>query len=158
MVLNMSTNYNINLTESALQKIYSIVEKEKDRNSVLRIAVSGGGCSSFKYNFLVDQVLSNDEDDDEDESDYEHDDDDDNDEDNDDEDNDYQSHFSFGKKGKDVIISDSNGNPVLMVDNCSAKFLQGSIIDYTEDLSGSGFQIKNKLAKSQCGCGNSFSI
>ncbi|MCM1001207.1 MAG: iron-sulfur cluster assembly accessory protein [Wolbachia endosymbiont of Melophagus ovinus] len=153
----MSTDYNINLTDNALKKIHSLVEQEEDKSSVLRVAVSGGGCSGFKYNFLIDQVnkslsLSDDDDDDYDD---EFDDDDDDDY---EESEDYRGHSSFSRKSKDIVINDENGNPVLMVDNCSAKFLNNSVIDYTEDLSGSGFQIKNALAKSQCGCGNSFSV
>lgn len=140
----MSIDYNINLTDNALRKIHSLVEQEGDESSILRVAVSGGGCSGFKYNFLMDQInkkmsLDDDFDDDEDSEDY-------------------RSHSSFSEKGKDIVINDENGNPVLMVDNCSAKFLNNSTIDYTEDLSGSGFQIKNALAKSRCGCGNSFSV
>lgn len=154
----MSTNYNINLTDNALKKIHSLVEQEEDKSSVLRIAVSGGGCSGFKYNFLIDQMdkslsLSDDDDD------YdEFDDDEDDDFDDDEEGEDYRGHSSFSKTGRDIVINDKNGNPVLMVDNCSVKFLNNSVIDYTEDLSGSGFQIKNALAKSQCGCGSSFSV
>ncbi|APR98123.1 HesB/IscA family protein [Wolbachia endosymbiont of Folsomia candida] len=153
----MSTNYNINLTDNALKKIHSLVDQEEDKSSVLRIAVSGGGCSGFKYNFLIDQMNKNlslsDDDDDDDYGDDE----DEDDEDFDDEE-DYRRHSSFNAKGRDIVIKDENGNPVLMVDNCSAKFLNNSVIDYTEDLSGSGFQIKNALAKSQCGCGSSFSV
>ncbi len=52
----MSTDYNINLTDSALKKIHSLVEQEEDKSSILRVAVSGGGCSGFKYNFLMDQI------------------------------------------------------------------------------------------------------
>lgn len=140
----MSTDYNISLTDNALRKIHSLVEQEGDESSILRVAVSGGGCSGFKYNFLMDQInkkmsLDDDFDDAEDSEDY-------------------RSRSSFSEKGKDIVINDENGNPVLMVDNCSAKFLNNSTIDYTEDLSGSGFQIKNALAKSRCGCGNSFSV
>lgn len=153
----MSTDYNINLTDNALKKIHSLVEQEEDKSSVLRVAVSGGGCSGFKYNFLIDQInkslsLSDDDDDDYDD---EFDDDDDDDY---EESEDYRGRSSFSRKSKDIVINDDNGNPVLMVDNCSAKFLNNSVIDYTEDLNGSGFQIKNALAKSQCGCGNSFSV
>ncbi|AAW70616.1 heme biosynthesis protein HemY [Wolbachia endosymbiont of Brugia malayi] len=149
----MSTDYNINLTDSALKKIHSLVEQEEDKSSILRVAVSGGGCSGFKYNFLMDQIdknLSLSDDDDDDEFDDEDDD--------DDESEDYRSRSSFSRKSKDIVINDKDGNPVLMVDNCSVKFLNNSIIDYTENLSGSGFQVKNALAKSQCGCGNSFSV
>ncbi|KLT22477.1 HesB/YadR/YfhF family protein [Wolbachia endosymbiont of Armadillidium vulgare str. wVulC] len=148
----MSTDYNINLTDNALRKIHSLVEQEGDESSVLRVAVSGGGCSGFKYNFLMDKVNKKMSLDDEDDDEFD-------DEDDDYEDSeDYRIHSSFSTSGKDIIVNDENGNPVLMVDNCSAKFLNNSTIDYTEDLSGSGFQIKNALAKSRCGCGNSFSV
>ncbi|MCA4774982.1 iron-sulfur cluster assembly accessory protein [Wolbachia endosymbiont of Mansonella ozzardi] len=152
----MSTDYNINLTDNALKKIHSLVEQEENKSSVLRIAVSGGGCSGFKYNFLIDQInkslsLSDDDDDYDDEFD-------DDDDDDYEERQGYRGHSSFSRRSKDIVINDENGNPILMVDNCSAKFLNDSVIDYTEDLSGSGFQIKNALAKSQCGCGNSFSV
>ncbi|MDN5247673.1 MAG: iron-sulfur cluster assembly accessory protein [Wolbachia endosymbiont of Tyrophagus putrescentiae] len=151
----MSTNYNINLTDSAIKKIHSLVEQERSPGSVLRIAISGGGCSGFKYNFLIDKIpsLSDEEDDDDyDDDDFE------DDFDEEDDDEDYESRSNFGKKNQDMIINDNSGNPILMVDTCSVKFLQDSVIDYVEDLCNSGFQIKNNLAKSQCGCGNSFSV
>ncbi len=157
-MVTMSTNYNINLTDNALKKIHFLAEQEGDKSSVLRVAVSGGGCSGFKYNFLMDQMNKNLSLDDEDDDYDDEFDDEDEDEDDDEESEDYRSHSSFSEKGKDIVINDENGNPVLMVDNCSAKFLNNSVIDYTEDLSGSGFQIKNAFAKSQCGCGNSFSV
>lgn len=112
----MSTDYNISLTDNALRKIHSLVEQEGDESSILRVAVSGGGCSGFKYNFLMDQInkkMSLDDDFDDDEDD---------DFDDDEDSEDYRSHSSFSEKGKDIVINDENGNPVLMVDNCSAKF------------------------------------
>ncbi len=86
----MSINYNINLTDSALRKIYSLIEQEKDKNSVLRVAISGGGCSGFKYNFLMDQInknlpLGNDDDNDN----YE-------------DSEDHKERFKFSGKSKDI--------------------------------------------------------
>jgi iron-sulfur cluster insertion protein len=45
-----------------------------------------------------------------------------------------------------------------VVDQTSLDMLDGSVVDYVEDLSGSSFQIKNPNASSTCGCGSSFSV
>src|SRR5271155_1684116 len=46
----------------------------------------------------------------------------------------------------------------VVVDDTSLDLLNGSEIDFVEDLMGASFQIKNPNAASSCGCGNSFSI
>lgn len=46
----------------------------------------------------------------------------------------------------------------VLIDKTSLEFLKGAYLDYHEDLNGSFFQIKNPIAASGCGCGNSFSI
>ena len=46
----------------------------------------------------------------------------------------------------------------LMVDSMSSQYLTGSVIDYTSDLAGASFTIKNPTAVSTCGCGSSFSV
>ena len=50
-----------------------------------------------------------------------------------------------------------NGVNVL-VDSMSWQYLQGSTINYKEDLMSSSFVIDNPQAVSTCGCGSSFSI
>lgn len=42
------------------------------------------------------------------------------------------------------------------IDNASATLLQGVVIDYVDELSGSGFRFENPNAKGTCGCGSSF--
>jgi iron-sulfur cluster assembly protein len=37
-------------------------------------------------------------------------------------------------------------------------FLDGTSVDYYEDLDKRGFQFLNPNAKKSCGCGNSFSV
>jgi iron-sulfur cluster assembly protein len=44
----------------------------------------------------------------------------------------------------------------LIVDEVSIKYLNGSTVDYVDDVMGSGFKIHNPNAVSGCGCGNSF--
>jgi iron-sulfur cluster insertion protein len=46
----------------------------------------------------------------------------------------------------------------VVVDSMSMQYLQGSSIDYKEDLMGASFVINNPQAVSTCGCGSSFSI
>ena len=51
--------------------------------------------------------------------------------------------------------SDQNGVQV-RVDAKSAVYLAGAVVDYIDDLNGSGFKIDNPNATSTCGCGQSF--
>ena len=46
----------------------------------------------------------------------------------------------------------------VLVDSMSMQYLQGSSIDYKEDLMGASFVINNPQAQTTCGCGSSFSI
>ncbi len=46
----------------------------------------------------------------------------------------------------------------VVVDRKSALFLDGTSVDYYEDLDKRGFQFLNPNAKKSCGCGNSFSV
>lgn len=44
----------------------------------------------------------------------------------------------------------------VVVDAASLEYLQGSTIDYCDDLAGTGFRIQNPNASRSCGCGTSF--
>jgi len=44
----------------------------------------------------------------------------------------------------------------LFVDQESLSYLDGSVIDYTDDLNDSGFKVRNPKAARSCGCGTSF--
>jgi iron-sulfur cluster assembly protein len=44
----------------------------------------------------------------------------------------------------------------VVCDSKSAKFLQGSTLDYTGNLIGGGFKFENPNAGRSCGCGTSF--
>ena len=46
----------------------------------------------------------------------------------------------------------------VIVDAMSMQYLQGSTIDFREDVMGSSFVINNPVAVSTCGCGSSFSV
>jgi iron-sulfur cluster assembly accessory protein len=46
----------------------------------------------------------------------------------------------------------------LVVDPMSLELVQGSAVDFVEDLGGAAFKVQNPNAASGCGCGSSFSI
>jgi iron-sulfur cluster assembly protein len=55
------------------------------------------------------------------------------------------SDFSFEQFGVKVLV-----------DDVSLNYMNGAVIDYVEDVMGSGFKIENPQATSSCGCGHSF--
>ncbi len=67
----------------------------------------------------------------------------------------YQYGFAFDEKREGDTELALDGLNVI-VDGQSADLLKGSVIDYKEDFSGSGFSIVNPNAKGSCGCGKSF--
>lgn len=56
----------------------------------------------------------------------------------------------------DTVIAKDGAEVV--IDDVSFGIVNGSTLDYTEDLSSAGFAIKNPNATAKCGCGNSFSV
>ncbi|HVF83393.1 MAG TPA: iron-sulfur cluster insertion protein ErpA [Sphingomicrobium sp.] len=50
------------------------------------------------------------------------------------------------------------GGVKLVVDPVSLDLLDGSQVDYVEDLGGAAFKVTNPNAASGCGCGSSFSV
>ena len=50
---------------------------------------------------------------------------------------------------------DFDGVPVV-VDSFSAKYLKGSVVDFSDDLNDGGFKVTIPGAKTTCGCGKSF--
>jgi iron-sulfur cluster assembly accessory protein len=61
----------------------------------------------------------------------------------------------FDEKRADDIQSEFYGVPVL-VDQFSANYLRGAMVDYVDSLTGGGFKITNPNARQSCGCGKSF--
>lgn len=53
------------------------------------------------------------------------------------------------------LVSEFEGL-VVRCDPKSAKFLQGSILEYSGNLVGGGYQFRNPNAARSCGCGTSF--
>ena len=65
--------------------------------------------------------------------------------------------FALGdlEEGDAVAVTDG---VTLVVDPVSLDLVEGSQVDYVEDLGGSSFKVTNPNASSGCGCGSSFSV
>jgi iron-sulfur cluster assembly protein/iron-sulfur cluster insertion protein len=61
----------------------------------------------------------------------------------------------FDEKRPDDFASEFHGVSVL-VDPFSANYIRGSVVDFSDSLTGGGFKITNPNAKQSCGCGKSF--
>ncbi len=66
--------------------------------------------------------------------------------------------FDFGKQieGDDLVIERDGAK--VAIDATSLPFLEGSEIDFVDELIGAAFKIHNPNATASCGCGTSFSI
>jgi iron-sulfur cluster insertion protein len=106
----------IRFTDSAAAKVSELIAEEGNEDLMLRVYITGGGCSGFQYGFTFDDTANEDD-------------------------------TQVVKNGVTVLI-----------DAMSVQYLAGAEIDYTEDLSGSQFVIRNPNAATTCGCGSSFSV
>lgn len=107
--------HSVTLSDRAAKRITEILSAEAE-SKMLRISVSGGGCSGFQYGFDLDD-----------------------------------------QRQDDDLVLEKAGATVL-IDSVSLMYLEGSEIDFVDDLIGAAFQIRNPNATAACGCGTSFSI
>lgn len=68
----------------------------------------------------------------------------------------YDIQLADGPKPEDVVIERDGAK--LFVDVISLPFLEGSELDWVEEIIGSSFKVKNPNAVAACGCGVSFSV
>ena len=59
-----------------------------------------------------------------------------------------------GKRDNDLLV-ECFGLSVF-VDPFSANYLRGSVVDFSDALTGGGFKVSNPNARQSCGCGKSF--
>ncbi|CAA7623712.1 iron-sulfur cluster insertion protein ErpA [Magnetospirillum sp. UT-4] len=104
------------LTENAAQRVQALIQMEGRPGLMLRLGVSGGGCSGFQYVITLDDSV-----------------------------------------GDEDMVEEQHGVR-LVVDQTSVPFLNGTQVDFVEDLMGASFQFSNPNASSTCGCGSSFSV
>lgn len=103
-------------TDAAAEKVGELIREEDNPNLMLRVFISGGGCSGFQYG------------------------------------------FTFDEKTEEGDSQVENRGVRLVVDPMSVQYLMGAEIDYTEDLQGAQFVIRNPNASTTCGCGQSFTV
>lgn len=70
----------------------------------------------------------------------------------------FQYGFTFDEEQNDDDFVIERPGVKILIDSMSFQYLAGAEINYTEDLSGSSFTIKNPNAQTTCGCGSSFSV
>lgn len=70
----------------------------------------------------------------------------------------FQYGFTFDEKVEEGDSEVENHGVTLLVDPMSVQYLMGAEIDYTEDLQGAQFVIRNPNASTTCGCGQSFTV
>jgi len=46
----------VTISDRAVQRIAALRQQEKDEDLMLRVAVAGGGCSGFQYEFSLDRA------------------------------------------------------------------------------------------------------
>ena len=51
----------LGFTDSAASKVKKLIEEEGNNDLKLRVFVSGGGCSGFKYGFTFDELINEDD-------------------------------------------------------------------------------------------------
>lgn len=67
----------------------------------------------------------------------------------------YKMDLVDGPANRDILVRTCDVNVVM--DPKSARFVSGSLLDYSEDLQKGGFKVTNPTASAHCSCGESFS-
>lgn len=70
----------------------------------------------------------------------------------------FQYRFDLVDAPQDGDLTIERAGAYAVIDDVSVALLQGSEIDFVDELAGAEFRIRNPNARSECGCGVSFSI
>jgi iron-sulfur cluster assembly accessory protein len=68
----------------------------------------------------------------------------------------YKFDLVADREADDIVIE--RDGAVVLIDEMSVGYMEGSEIDFVDDLIGASFKIQNPNATAACGCGTSFSI
>jgi iron-sulfur cluster assembly accessory protein len=66
--------------------------------------------------------------------------------------------LDFEKEPRENDWVYDQGGMTLFIDAVSARYLEGTSIDYVLGTSGAGFKFNNPKARGTCGCGSSFTV
>jgi iron-sulfur cluster assembly accessory protein len=69
----------------------------------------------------------------------------------------FQYALALDEKREEDHVFDHEGIRVI-VDPASLRYVDGSNVDFTESLMGSGFEVNNPNVVAACGCGSSFRV
>jgi iron-sulfur cluster assembly protein len=69
----------------------------------------------------------------------------------------FQYQLAFDEQRDSDVVFESHGLK-LLVDSESLRYVEGSTIDYEENLQGAGFKVENPNVVAACGCGSSFRV
>ena len=69
----------------------------------------------------------------------------------------FQYALALDEKREEDHVFDHDGIRVI-VDPASLQYVDGSNVDFTETLMGSGFEVNNPNVVAACGCGSSFRV
>ena len=67
----------------------------------------------------------------------------------------YKMDLVDGPANRDILVRTCEVNVIM--DPKSARFVAGSLLDYSDDLQHGGFKVTNPTAVAHCSCGESFS-
>lgn len=120
----------VKVTETAAREIDNIIRQQDLDPGVirLRVGVKGGGCSGFSYLLDLTEVQK---------------------------DSDESWEFSHSRNAADGDVDDFTIR--VICDPKSYLYLNGTEIDFKDEIMGRGFVFNNPNANSTCGCGSSFS-
>ncbi|MAB28146.1 MAG: iron-sulfur cluster assembly accessory protein [Planctomycetaceae bacterium] len=119
----------VTVTDTAAREIESIIKQQNlDAEKIhLRVGVKGGGCSGFSYLLDLTEVQK---------------------------DSDERWSYDYTLKDED---NERDVSINVVCDPKSYLYLNGTSIDFKDELMGRGFVFNNPNATSSCGCGSSFS-
>jgi len=133
----------VNVTETAAREIDAIIRQQGlDADKVrLRVGVKGGGCSGFSYLLDLTEVQKE---------------------------SDELWEFSYARRPDPKAASAQGGGVAtatgaepftvrVICDPKSYLYLNGTTIDFKDEIMGRGFVFNNPNANSTCGCDSSFS-